>query len=84
MKAPSCSSCSSEMLEGFVLDHGHYQYKAQQMWVEGTPEPSFWSGLKTSGRAAYYVTAFRCPDCGRLEFFAAAKAETSVFGSKFQ
>lgn len=84
MNTPTCKECSSEMLEGFVLDHGHYQYKAQQMWVEGKPEPSFWSGLKTSGREMFYVSAYRCPSCGRLEFFAAAKADISTFGSMFQ
>ena len=61
------------MIEGFVLDHGDYQIKQQQIWVEGKPEESFWSGLKTSGREAFNVRALRCAGCGYLEFYTAEK-----------
>ncbi len=68
------------MVDGFIVDHGHYQYKAQQIWVEGKPEASFWSGLKTSGKDAFYVSALRCLNCGKLELYAGEPADTnSIF-----
>ena len=63
------------MEEGFILDHGHMQVKQQQIWVEGQPESSFWSGLKTSDRAAHNVRALRCAGCGFLEFYADDKTD---------
>ncbi len=71
----NCSKCSGVMLAGFILDHGHLQVKQQQMWVEGAPETSFWSGLKTSDRAIYKVRAMRCSRCGFLEFYTDEKAD---------
>ena len=68
------------MTEGFVIDHGDMQIKQQQIWVEGAPETSFWSGIKTSGRAAFNVRALRCARCGFLEFYAAEKTD---WGGKF-
>jgi len=68
------------MLKGFVLDQGHYQYKSQQVWVEGKPESSFWSGLKTSGKETFFVSALRCIGCGKLEFYAGEPADIdSIF-----
>jgi hypothetical protein len=57
------------MVEEFILDHGDGNSKRQQIWVEGQPEPSFWSGIKTSGRTAFNVQAFRCVSCNFLEFY---------------
>lgn len=74
---PTCAGCSAEMAEGFVIDHGDMQYRMQQIWVSGKAETSFWSGLKTSDRDRFYVSAYRCGGCGRLDFYAndAARAE---------
>ena len=65
------------MIEGFILDHGHHQIKQQQIWVEGQPESSFWSGIKTSGREAYNVQTLRCADCNFLEFYTTEKTDLS-------
>lgn len=73
----NCSKCEGELTEGFILDHGHYNAKTQQIWVEGAPEPSFWNGLKTSDRAIYKVRAMRCANCGFLEFYADRDIEQS-------
>jgi hypothetical protein len=54
-----CSKCGGALAEGFILDHGDYEYKRQQIWVEGEPGASFWSGIKTLGRAAFNVQALR-------------------------
>lgn len=64
------------MAEGFVYDRGDYEIKRRQVWVEGQPESSFWSGLKASGREAFTVKTFRCADCGYLEFYTTEKADT--------
>jgi hypothetical protein len=61
------------MQEGFVVDRGDYQIKMESVWVEGVPEESFWSGLKTKNRLALTVRAFRCPHCNYLEFYTAEK-----------
>jgi hypothetical protein len=58
------------MEEGFVLDRIQSASSKQQTWVEGEPEPSFWTGLKVKGRRRFGVTAFRCPNCGVLVQYA--------------
>ena len=63
------------MLKGFIFDRGHYEHKEQQVWVEGEPERSLWSGVKTKDRNAYSVDAYRCVSCGRLEFYTTELAD---------
>ena len=70
-----CSSCRGKMIRGFIFDRGHYEHKEKQVWVEGEPERSFWSGIKTVGRRAYSADAYRCESCGRLEFYTTEQAE---------
>jgi len=71
----TCAKCETAMTEGFVLDRGHYNAKMTSFWVEGKPEESFWSGLKTSGRDAFAIQTFRCPNCNYLEFYTAEKVD---------
>ncbi|MEP6900806.1 MAG: PF20097 family protein [Actinomycetota bacterium] len=66
-----CPKCGTYMREGFVLDRGDSNVKLTSCWIEGEPEKSFWSGLKTSEREAFRVQAFRCPACNFLEFYTA-------------
>jgi hypothetical protein len=61
------------MKPGFVLDHTHHSTAAQQHWVEGEPERSFWFGLKTKGRQKLPVRTYRCDRCGCLESYARAE-----------
>ena len=65
-----CIRCEGTMEEGFVLDHGHYNAKMVDTWVEGKPVKSFWSGLKIDDRQTYEVRTFRCTGCGYLENYA--------------
>ena len=58
------------MSSGMVLDRGDYNIGIVQQWVEGTPEKSIWSGLKTNGRESYQVRTDRCDRCGYLESYA--------------
>ena len=70
-----CSKCDGAMVEGFIIDYGAHEYKRQQIWIEGQPEASFWSGIKTSGRAVFNVQAYRCTDCNFLEFYTTEKTD---------
>lgn len=71
-----CSKCGGEMQRGFLYDRGHMEYNTQQVWVEGDPEETFWSGgVKTSGRNAYSVGAYRCGGCGFLDFYATESSD---------
>ena len=66
----TCPKCKAEMKEGFALDRSHYGTPTVETWMEGKPEPSFWSGLKTKGKEQYAVTTYRCVQCGYLESYA--------------
>ena len=47
-KPTTCPRCGGQLKEGFVLDHA-YLSVWRSLWVEGKPEKSSWSGLKTEG-----------------------------------
>lgn len=66
-----CPDCGVAMHAGFVLDKGEANMDADcSYWVEGTMEKSFWTGVKTKGRAKLPITALRCPECGLLRQYA--------------
>jgi len=64
-----CPKCKAAMEEGFILDLGH-NTKTVSQWVEGEPERSFWTGIKTKDREKFRVTTYRCAGCGYLESYA--------------
>ncbi len=68
--APKCSKCQTEMETGYIMDRGHHNTRSQSTWVEGEPEPSFWTGTKIAGKEQFQVHTFRCPNCGYLESYA--------------
>ena len=57
------------MEEGFVLDQARAG-SLPSLWVEGSPERSWWTGTKTLGKAVRVTTTFRCTACGFLESYA--------------
>lgn len=65
-----CARCQGRMDVGFVVDRAHGGALAQQSWVEGIPEKSFWTGLKTGDRTSVSVLTYRCEKCGYLESYA--------------
>lgn len=67
---PNCPTCRVAMDLGYQLDLGHHSSRRQAEWVEGAPEKSFWSGLKTKDRAVMPIVTYRCPRCGMLASFA--------------
>ncbi len=64
-----CPKCNNAMEPGFVLDQT-YGANTQSSWIEGTPERTFWTGVKLKGRERHMVTTFRCTTCGYLESYA--------------
>ena len=70
MATSTCPKCQRSMEEGFLLDKGHMDLASTAEWLEGVPEKSFWSGIKTKGRERLPVRTFRCTGCGYLESYA--------------
>jgi hypothetical protein len=58
------------MESGFAIDQGHGTSTVSH-WVEGAPEKSMWTGLKTRGRRQLPVETWRCTRCGWLDSYAA-------------
>jgi len=58
---------------GFLLDSG-YGGSVVARWIVGKPERAFLRGVKTN-RRKIPVTAYRCTECGALEFYAHAEDE---------
>jgi ribosomal protein L37E len=65
-----CPKRNAPMEAGFILDRGHYDAGTVSQWVEGAPERSIWTGIKTKGREKFQVTTYRCAGCGYLESYA--------------
>lgn len=66
-----CSKCDGRMEEGFIADRTDDSRFAVSDWVEGKPEKSFWTGVKTGDRVKMQIITFRCTSCGYLEMYAA-------------
>ena len=70
-RPPVCPKCSGEMAEGFIPDVMDGGYRGPARWIEGAPEPSWLTGVKSAkGAAQYRLTAFRCRQCGFVESYA--------------
>jgi hypothetical protein len=69
-KSIVCPKCNAAMTAGFILAHGGVASVAASQWVEGAPEESYWTGIKTKGRANFQVVTYRCARCGYLESYA--------------
>lgn len=69
-----CPRCRGAMEPGYVMDRGGHNAGLVPQWVEGAPEKSFWTGLKTKDRDVLPVTTYRCERCGYLESYANAEA----------
>jgi hypothetical protein len=67
-----CPKCKAEMIQGFVPDHSRSSVLVGARYP-GQPKWSFWSQTKAPAEDAVPIGAFRCPECGFLEFYADAK-----------
>lgn len=83
--APRCTRCDAELERGFIPD-ASYGVVLQTQWHPGEPTDSRFLGLKLptvlggsvpairhDPTAMLPITAYRCPDCGALSFFAHAR-----------
>jgi hypothetical protein len=68
-----CLRCHTVMELGYVADVSQGGY-LQQRWAPGSPEPSFWTGLKAKKDQSVPIVTLRCPDCGYLESYASRKS----------
>ena len=67
--APNCARCGTAMQAGFV-PHGTTRGLLASEWYAGTMSFGAFGTVKVPDSSKYTVTVYRCPTCGRLEFFA--------------
>jgi hypothetical protein len=72
---PQCIACKVPLVEGFLYDKGHGGRGYTATWIEGKPEWSVFSGIKANERRTS-VAAYLCPQCGRIELYAAPGNES--------
>ncbi|MFO1499496.1 MAG: hypothetical protein U1G07_14055 [Verrucomicrobiota bacterium] len=65
----TCPKCEAPMAEGFILEQTHTK-SFPNLWVEGPPEPSFWTVTKVFAKPKKLVATYRCVGCGYLESYA--------------
>jgi DNA-directed RNA polymerase subunit RPC12/RpoP len=67
---PRCPKCQKPMDRGHVPDLAHGQI-LQSNWAPGEPERRrFFGGIKYNARELIPLSAYRCPSCGYVEFYA--------------
>ena len=65
----SCAKCGGRMESGFIPETKEHATSVD-VWVEGAPQKSFWTGIKTKGRKKLNIETWRCGRCGYLESYA--------------
>ena len=63
-----CPKCNGRMVQGFIPDHT-YGADLVGNWIEGPPKKSFWKITKAPVFSGVPIAAFRCANCGFLEFY---------------
>jgi hypothetical protein len=63
-----CCKCNGPMAQGFVVEKTHVNYEVSR-WVSGPPQRSFWTTVKVPNDSLP-IGAFRCSECGYMEFYA--------------
>jgi predicted nucleic-acid-binding Zn-ribbon protein len=73
MESPmnECPKCRGAMEIGHIPDVTYGGATISQ-WTEGEPERSMLTGIKIRGKRRIEITAYRCTNCGFLEFYATA------------
>ncbi|MBS1964623.1 MAG: zinc ribbon domain-containing protein [Chloroflexi bacterium SZAS-1] len=67
---PLCPKCQTLMVRGFIPEDT-YAGRTMQVWIEGKPETSKWTGeIVTKRRRQWYVRSYRCSFCGYVESYA--------------
>ena len=65
----TCGKCGGRMDQGFIPEATRHSHSVD-VWVEGRPEKSVWTGLKTKGRKKLTIETWRCGRCHYLESYA--------------
>ncbi|MGB1130014.1 MAG: hypothetical protein ACPG4K_08185 [Haloferula sp.] len=65
----NCPKCEGRMEQGYVPDHAYSSILVGK-WHPGPPPMAFWSETKAPAREGIPMGAFRCDQCGYLEFYA--------------
>ena len=65
----SCPKCGGRMEQGFIPETTRHSQNVD-IWVEGKPEKSVWTGIKTRGRKTYKIESWRCGRCTFVENYA--------------
>ena len=69
-----CPKCSGNMVQGFLADYYSHAALFVGSWIEGEPKKSFWTRTQAPlGGGGLPIGAFRCQNCGFLEFYADQK-----------
>jgi RNase P subunit RPR2 len=74
MPSTPCPKCYGNMEIGVIPDIGQSNYTIASSWLEGEPEKSFWSGMKTKDKRRFAIVSYRCTKCGFLENYATQPA----------
>lgn len=79
MENDTCLGCGGSLEEGFIADNVSGGATVMQ-WISGNPVMGRLGTLKGRAlreRTVLQAGAFRCMDCGRLEFYARSKTGDS-------
>ncbi len=57
------------MQEGFVMDES-LSTRSTACWISGKPIQGFFGSTQIKGKDQYTIQAYRCRQCGRLEWYA--------------
>ncbi len=60
------------MVQGFIPDYSDASIFVGS-WHQGKPKKSFWTVAKVPREEGVPIGAFRCKECGFLEFYAESK-----------
>jgi uncharacterized protein DUF6487 len=74
MRAPKCSNCNTSMEPGYIPKGLRYN-KTKMEWFEGEAIKSVWRGLRSSGTKQYFVTAYHCPQCRKIDLYSEKSME---------
>jgi len=67
---PRCPKCEKSMEQGHTPDRAHGAVR-ESAWAPGPAvEQRFFGGIKYKANAMIPLSAYRCPSCGYVEFYA--------------
>ena len=67
---PQCPKCQKHMERGHIPDLAHGAVR-ESSWAPGDAVPQrFFGGIKYKAGETIPLSAYRCPTCGYIEFYA--------------